>query len=143
MNSPPGMPWLLPAPADFKIRAKALAAAASPDEAEARRLAAFALDLNQLDMLRKVVCAQKQYLVAEAGFTPVRLGIVASHTMDYVAAALAGTGLRHNLVVEAVLAGYGQAAQQLLDPHQTLPRSASTVCCWRSTIAHWALPPFV
>jgi predicted enzyme involved in methoxymalonyl-ACP biosynthesis len=27
-----------------------------------------------------------------------------------------GTGLRHSLVIDVVLAGYGQAAQQLLDP---------------------------
>jgi FkbH-like protein len=116
MNSQHGMPWLLPAPVDFKVRARALAVAASPDEAEVRRLAAFALDLNQLDILGKVVRSQREYLIAKAEFTPVKLGIVASHTMDYLAAALAATGLRYNLVVEAVLAGYGQAAQQLLDP---------------------------
>ena len=113
MNNPFGMPWLLSAPMDFKARAKALANSASPDEAEARRLAAFALDLNQLDILGKVVRKQKEFLVAKAGFTPVKLGIVASHTMDYLAAALPGTGLRHSLVVDVVLAGYGQAAQQL------------------------------
>jgi FkbH-like protein len=116
MNNPFRMPWLLPAPVDFKARAKALANSASPDEAEARRLAAFSLDLNELDLLGKVVRKQKVFLAAKAGFTPVKLGIVASHTMDYLAAALPGTGLRHGLVVDVVLAGYGQAAQQLLDP---------------------------
>jgi hypothetical protein len=59
MNSPFGMPWLLPTPADFKSRAKALANSDSHDEAEARRLAAFALDLNELDVLGKAVfCRQ-------------------------------------------------------------------------------------
>ena len=111
-----GMPWLLPAPVDFRGRAKALANSASPDEAEARRLAAFALDLNELDTLGKVVRKQKQFFVTKAGFTPVKLGIVASHTIDYLAAALPGTGLRHSLVVDVTLAGYDQAAQQLLDP---------------------------
>jgi FkbH-like protein len=115
MNNPFGMPWLLPTPVDFKARAKVLANSASHDEAEARRLAAFALDLNDLDTLGKVVRKQNQFFVANAGFTPVKLGIVASHTMDYLAAALPGTGLRHSLVVDVVLAGYDQAAQQLLD----------------------------
>jgi FkbH-like protein len=110
------MPWLLPAPINFKERAKALANSTSPDEAEARRLAACALDLNELGTLGKVVSRQKDFFVAKAGFTPVKLGIVASYTMDYLAAALPGTGLRHGLVVDVVLAGYGQAAQQLLDP---------------------------
>jgi FkbH-like protein len=116
MNNPFGMPWLLPSPVDFKARAKALANSESLDEVEARRLAAFALDLNELDTLGKVVRKQKRFFVAEAGFTPVKIGIVASHTIDYLAAALPGTGLRHGLVVDVVLAGYDQAAQQLLDP---------------------------
>jgi FkbH-like protein len=111
-----GMPWLLPTPSDFKARAKALAASDSPDEKEARRLASFALDMSELGTLGKVVRAQRDFFISKAGFTPFRLGIVASHTMDYVAAALPATGLRHSLVIDAVLAGYGQAAQQLLDP---------------------------
>ena len=36
--------------------------------------------------------------------------------MDYLAAALPGTGLRHGLLIDVVLAAYGQAAQELLDP---------------------------
>ena len=116
MSHPFGMPWLLPTPSDFKTRAKALERSSAPDEAEARRLAAFALDLSELGTLGKVARSQRDFFVAEAGFTPLRLGIVSSHTMDYVAAALPGTGLRHSLVIDVVLAGYGQAAQQLLDP---------------------------
>jgi FkbH-like protein len=111
-----GMPWLLPAPADFKARAKALASSSSPDEAEARRLAAFALDLSQLGTLGKAVSSQLEFFVTKAGFTNLKLGIVSSHTMDYLAGALPATGLRHGLVMNVVLAGYGQAAQQLLDP---------------------------
>ena len=116
MSNPFGMPWLLPAPADFKERAKSLAKSASPDEAEVRRLASFDLDLNELAALGKVVSKQKELLISRVGLTPVKLGIVASHTMDYVAAAIPGTGLRHGLIVDVVLGGYGQAAQQLLDP---------------------------
>jgi FkbH-like protein len=113
------MPWLLPAPIDFKPRAKALIKSASPDEAEARRLAAYALDLNQLEIMGKVARSHKEFFVEKAGFSAVRLGIVASHTMDYLAAALSGTALRHSLVVDILLAGYGQAAQELLDPQSS------------------------
>jgi FkbH-like protein len=116
MSHPFGMPWLLSPPSDFKARAKALANSSSPDEAEARRLAALALDLTELGTLGKLVRAQREFLVSKAGFSPVKLGIVSSHTMDYLVAALPGTGLRHSLVIDVVLAGYGQAAQQLLDP---------------------------
>lgn len=116
MSHPFEMPWLLPTPSDFKSRAKALAVSSVPDEAEARRLAAFSLDLSELGTLGKVVRSKRDFFISKAGFTPIRLGIVSSHTMDYVAAALPGTGLRHSLVIDVVLAGYGQAAQQLLDP---------------------------
>ena len=116
MSNPFGMPWLLPAPNDFKARARALASSASPDESEARRLAAFALDLNELDALRKVVRQQREFFISRVGFAPLKLGIVASHTMDYLAAALPGSGLRHSILIDVVLAGYGQAAQEILNP---------------------------
>ncbi len=115
MMNPFGMPWLLPAPSDFKVRAKTLTNSVLPDEAEVRRLAAFALDLNHLETLRKAVCKHKEFFVTKMGYSPLKLGIVASHTMDYVATALPGTGLRHGVLVDVVLAGYGQAAQELLD----------------------------
>src|ERR1700677_4150793 len=116
MMNPFGMPWLLPVPSDFKVRAKTLANSVSPDEVEARRLAAFALDLNDLGTLGKTVGKHRELLISKMGFSPLKLGIVASHTMDYVATAIPGTGLRHGLLVDVVLAGYGQAAQELLDP---------------------------
>jgi FkbH-like protein len=116
MNNPFGMPWLVPTPADFKPRAKALANSSSPDETEARRLAACALDLNELATLGKVVQKQRKFFVDKAGFSALKLGIVSSHTTDYLAAAVPGTGLRHSLVIDVVQAGYGQMAQQLLDP---------------------------
>ena len=116
MTNPFGMPWLLPAPNDFKVRAKALVNCVSPCEAEVRRLAAFALDLNELGKLGKAVLKHREFFIAKAGYTSLKLGIVASHTMDYLAAALPGTGLRHGLLIDVVLAGYGQAAQELLDP---------------------------
>jgi FkbH-like protein len=116
MTNPFGMPWLLPAPKDFKERAKALINSGSPCEAEVRRLAAFALDLNELGKLGKAVLKHREFLISKAGYTSLKLGIVASHTMDYLAAVLPGTGLRHGLLIDPVLAGYGQAAQELLDP---------------------------
>jgi FkbH-like protein len=110
------LPWLLPTPPDFRARAKALARSSTPDETEARRLASYAMDFNDLGMLGKAVHAQGGSWGAKSGFTPFKIGIVSSHTMDYVAAALPGTGLRHGVLIEVVLADYGQAAQQLLDP---------------------------
>jgi FkbH-like protein len=110
------LPWLLPTPPDFRARAKALARSSTPDETEARRLASYAMDFSDLEMLGKAVRAQVNSWGAKSGFTPFKIGIVSSHTMDYVAAALPGTGLRHGVLIDVVLADYGQAAQQLLEP---------------------------
>jgi FkbH-like protein len=116
MTNPFAMPWLLPAPKDFKARVKSVINSASPDETEVRRLSAFGLDLTDLGTLGKAVRKHRQFLIAKAGYTSLKIGIVSSHTMDYLASALPGTALRHGLVVDIVLADYGQAAQELLDP---------------------------
>jgi FkbH-like protein len=123
MNDPFAMPWLLPPPSDFKARAKALAVSSTPDDSEARRLSSFALGLTELSTLGKVARAQKDFLTAKAGFTPFRLGIVSSHTMDYLAAALPGTGLRHGLVIDVKVAAFGQAAQELMDSASEFAKS--------------------
>jgi FkbH-like protein len=115
MNNPLALSWALPQPENFRARVKALLNAESPDVAEVHRLAAFDLDLTGLDALRKLVVKQREWLAGKAGLTAFRLGIVSTHTVDYLTQALPGTGLRHGLVIDVVMADYGQAAQQLLD----------------------------
>ena len=115
MNNPFALSWALPQPENFRARVKALIKDESPDVAEVHRLAAYDLDLTGLDALRKLVLARREWLSGKAGLTPFRLGIVSSHTVDYLAQALPGTALRHGLVLDVVMADYGQAAQQLLD----------------------------
>jgi len=116
MKSPFAMQWLLPTPGDFKMRAKGLINSDAPDEAEIRRLTALDLDLSGLALLGKLVHQHREFLGTKAGYSPLKLGIVSSHTMDYAAAALPGTGLRHGILLDVALAAYGQAAQELLDP---------------------------
>ena len=115
MNCPFSLSWNLPQPANFRARVSTLLRAESPDIAEIQRLAAFDLDLTGLDALRKLVKAKREWLTEKVGLTPIRLGIVSSHTVDYLAQALPGTALRHGLVLDVVMAEFGQAAQQLLD----------------------------
>jgi len=115
MNNSLSLSWLLPQPENFRARVKMLLKADDPDVAEVHRLAAYDLDLTGLDALRKLVLARREWLAGKAGLTSFRLGIVSSHTVDYLAQALPGTALRHGLVLDVVMADYGQAAQQLLD----------------------------
>ncbi|WP_141521665.1 hypothetical protein [Novosphingobium sp. PC22D] len=116
MNDPLALPWLLPPPDGFRQVAKALRLAedCSPDEVGA--LSRFALDLSQLGQLGKVVERHRESLSQSSRFRALRLGVVATHTSDLVAEALAPTSLRHGLLVECERADYGQAAQELLDP---------------------------
>jgi FkbH-like protein len=117
------LPWLLPAPADFKARVRAALAASSIDPLEVRKLGGYALDLSSLDLMGKLVRKHRAGLIRTGGLTPFRLGIASSHTMDHVASALPGTALRHNLVVDVVLAGMGPAPPPLVSPESELRRA--------------------
>ena len=109
------LPWL-PAPgADFRAAVRALANAV-PDEASLRRLATLDLDLTQLGRLGKAIDGQHRAIAGATGFTPVRLGLVGSHTLDYVADALVATGIRHGVLLSLTRANYGQTVQPLHDP---------------------------
>lgn len=119
-----GLPWLLPPPPDFKSRARAALSAPSLDEVEVRKLGAYALDLSNLETMKKIVRQHRRDLIQKAGLTPFRLGIASSHTMNYVAQALPGTALRHSLVLDVCLAESAGDPQQLLNPDSELRRAA-------------------
>ncbi|HQS68469.1 MAG: hypothetical protein B7Y36_17780 [Novosphingobium sp. 28-62-57] len=114
------LPWLLPAPADFRARVRALKAADAVTAADVVALAAYGLDLSQLGSLGKIVDARRDDLGAEGRLRPVLLGIAATHTLDLVAEALPATALRHGLLVDTVQTDYGQLAQAVLDPASSL-----------------------
>jgi FkbH-like protein len=116
------LPWLLPAPEDFRRRTKAIAAAEALDVGELRRLATAELTVDQLGQIGKIVPAIADR-ARQAGFTPLKLGLVGSHTLDYAAQAIVGSGLRHGLLIEVVRADYGQVMQSVLDPASTIARA--------------------
>ena len=117
------LPWLLPAPADFRDRLKRLRSAQTVASSDLVALATLGLDLSQLGALGKLLDARREALEAEGRLRPVRLGIAATHTVDLLAAALPATGLRHGLLIDTVQADYGQIAQEVLDPASSLARA--------------------
>lgn len=117
------LPWLLPVPEDFRKHVKALAASDAPDIGVLRRLAATAMTVDQLGQFAKTVRALSPHLRA-AGLSPLRLGLVGSHTLDYLAPSLEATGVRHGLVLDAVKADYGQVMQAVHDPQSWLGGSS-------------------
>jgi FkbH-like protein len=113
------LPWLRQPPKDFRAQVRALRDA-PPDQATLRRLAATAMDLNQLAQLGKVVTKHIDEIARTSDFSRVRLGLIGSHTLDYIADALVATGLRHGLLLSLETVPYGQVAQAVLDENAGL-----------------------
>lgn len=117
------LPWLLPAPADFRSRVRSLKSAEAVTTAEMVALAAYGLDLSQLGSLGKIVDARRDALRAEGRLRPVLLGVAATHTVDLVTDSLPATALRHGLLIDTVQTDYGQLAQAVLDPASSLAQA--------------------
>jgi FkbH-like protein len=105
------LPWLPPAPDDFR---GALAAAASA--AGLARLANHRLGEPQLVRLAKALGR----LSDTAPLTPFRLAVLSNATTELLLPALVGTALRHGLALEVSAAPFDQAVQQALDPASAL-----------------------
>ena len=108
------LPWLLPAPGDFRSAVKSLA---NSDPAEIasgiRKLAACDLDLNQLIQLDKLLKGTKDRLDPQS-FAPVRLAVLAQNTTDYLAPAIRAACARHGLLATLYVPAYGQAGQDVM-----------------------------
>jgi FkbH-like protein len=114
------MPWLTPAPAGFRTLVRAL----DPnDEAGLRRLSAHELDINQAGLLTRFLRGNMEAVAKTGGFSPVKLGVVASHTTDYMMDALPSAGLRHGLLLDCVGVDFGMVAQSVLDPNGALAQA--------------------
>ena len=123
MMDPTTLPWLLPAPDDFRTRLKALRKAESLDPAQAVALAGYGLDTTRLGQLGKLVENRRGDLASPGKLRQITLGIAATHTADLVAEALPATGLRHGLLLETFQVDYGQTAQALLDASSPLAQA--------------------
>ena len=108
------LPWLVPPSADFRAQVRQLRDTV-PDEATLLRLAARSMDLGQLAQLGKVVTRHRDEIARQSDFLPVRLALIGSHTLDYIADALVATGLRHRVLISLQTVPYGQVAQAVLD----------------------------
>lgn len=116
------MGWLPSPGSDFRRRLRDLQAeldASGPAADFEHRLIALAtaaLDENQLGQL-----ARFSARLLETGhdlpvLSRVRLGLVGDGTLSLLAPAIAGSAVRHGLLVEVVEGGYGSAVQEAVDP---------------------------
>lgn len=107
------LPWLLPAPAEFRKAAKAAGSCAS-----LASLAQHDLSLDQLVSLDRARAAAGT--AAAEGLSPLRLALLSQATTDFVAPAVRATGLRHGFAVETYVPAYGQAMAETMDPESGL-----------------------
>ncbi len=120
----PELTWLPPVQADWFDTLTALPI--TDDEAEPRwprlvLLANHALDgLQTMRLDRRVQRLFGQSPPPALGSTPVRLAVLASATIEHLLPSLRVAALRRGLWLTSYVCGYGQYAQELLDPSSGL-----------------------
>jgi len=105
--------WL-PRPDDFREQIAACRNAA--DSAQRfEQLARLANSrLSYLEVIQTDAVLRKTDVPDQSRFQPVRLAILASHTVDHLLPAIRVAGLRHGLHIDTHASGFGQYRQQLL-----------------------------
>jgi FkbH-like protein len=115
------MSWLPVAP-DFRGDLSAALSQARPAEGLERLAALAAHRLSFLETVQLDRALARLDLKDAAGFTPIRLAIVASSTVDHLPPAIRVAGLRRRLLIEVHNGSYGQYRQELLDVGSALHR---------------------
>ncbi len=115
------MNWLQSAPDDFRERARALLhelRAEREDDWGLRLygLANHALDENQLVGLSRIAAEAYKSGAPVQPLTAVKLGVFGDGTLSLIAPAIAGTALRHRLLVDTHVGEFNSALMDALDP---------------------------
>ena len=112
------LPWLPPAPADFKDRCSQFAQKKGACGTEIRGLGLHALSANQLNRLHK---AAKE-TTDSAPLTPVRLAVLSNSNTEFLPPVLSASALRHGVNLDVMILPYGQVAQEVFDSNSELYR---------------------
>ena len=117
----PTMSWL-PLPRDFRDDLRAALAQAKPGDGLEGLAALAGHRLGFLETVQLDRALARLDLKEAPGFTPVRLAILASSTVDHLPPAIRVAGLRRRLLIEVHAGSYGQYRQDLLDSGSALRR---------------------
>lgn len=122
MDSASDLYWLPQPPADWRARVGSILQDGERVGPALRRLSTYALDLNQLGRLAKVLNAARAGGHDLKPLTPFRLGVVSNSTFGLAVPALIASALRHGIALEVIETSYDQAIQVALDPESVLAR---------------------
>ena len=118
------MSWLPAAPADIRDQIKALGAAVSAGETDSAarldRIATYRLDDSQLSKLGRIALSSP---TASAHLAPLKIGLIGDGTLSLLAPPLAGSGVRHGLLLDVMVGHYNAAVQQVTNPKDPLHTS--------------------
>jgi len=109
------LPWLMPAPEDFRAQCRKLEASDHPIGADIYRLANHRLDLNQLVRLAKTIELVKSRMERGAALVEFRVALISDTTVEYLVPALVASAARHGVLLDVIHPGYGQVAQAVFD----------------------------
>ncbi len=112
------LPWLPPAPEGFRQACRTPGSGT-----DIRRLAGYALDINQLTALSKAIDRIEAAGGDLAPLGPMRIGLLGNGTTSLLAPALRASAARHGLLLDVVEAPYDQAMQTALDPASAFNRA--------------------
>jgi FkbH-like protein len=116
--------WLPTPRPDFREQVRALRAETAAPEAHlyerAVALATAVLDESQLGQMARLARELSASGNAPAEFTRIRLGMVGDGTLSLLAPVIAGSGVRHGLLLDVIEGAYGSAVQQALDTSSPL-----------------------
>ena len=108
--------WLPRPPQEFSSLLKAAGTTGESLGYDIRSLASFALDLNQLARLSKVIGKARSEGAPLDPLTPFRLAVLSNSTMDMLLPSLVGSAARHGIALEVIQPSYDQVAQEALTP---------------------------
>ena len=115
-----GLEWLQKPPESFRAECKALPRSGNDLGANARRLARYRLDGNQLNRLGGILNNAISVGHNLRPLTNFRLGLLGTGTLDLIVPALVASSARHGVALDCVLGGYDQALQDALSPQSPL-----------------------
>jgi len=132
------MSWLPMAP-DFRGDLRAALDTAKPTDCLENLASLAAYRLGFLETVQLDRAFGRLGLTAAPGFSPIRLAVLASSTVDHLSPAIRIAGLRRRLLIDVHSGAYGQYRQDLLDPtsslHQFTPQTVLFSLTAREAIA--------
>jgi len=134
---PSSLFWLPAQNKSFAEDLQSIMQSSSPAR-EVRRISSCRLNTSQLRRLAKTVGDLGQTEVGRvelSQFRQLRIGLLGSRTLDFLADCVKGSGFRHGLSIDLVIGAYGSLFQSIFDPNGGFPQELDALVLMLDTAA--------